>query len=137
MTEGQDPLLAETPYPLQETLGFTIVDWSPGFARVELPLSEHLLNRFGVPHGGVYATLLDTALGYCGCYTGSAENKQFCLTLSLNVNFLSRPKGKRLICEARTTGGGKRTFFAEGLVTDDTGERIASATGVFRYRGTR
>lgn len=134
MTDITDPLAAEEIYPLQKTLGFTITAWEQDCARVELPLKEHLMNRYGIPHGGVYAAVLDTALGYSGCYTGSGAHKQLAMTLSLNVNYLSRPKGTLLICEARRTGGGKKTFFADGMLTDDAGERIASATGVFRYR---
>ncbi|MFT4717419.1 MAG: hypothetical protein ACI861_002236 [Paracoccaceae bacterium] len=126
--------LIEVPYPLMAHLGFRMIDWAPDFARFELPLEHHLMNRYGIPHGGVYATLLDTVMGYCGCYTGSAENKRMAMTLSLNVNFLSRPKGKLLIATGNLTGGGRKTFFAEGLVVDETGERIATATGVFRYR---
>lgn len=134
MTDTINPLDAEDRYPLQRTLGFRVTDWSKDFARAELPLDEHVMNRFGLPHGGIHATLLDTVLGYCGCYTGSAENKLFCLTLSLTVNYLSRPKGKLLIAEGRRNGGGRKTFFADGLVFDETGERIATASGVFRYR---
>lgn len=134
MSDTMDPIAGESGYPLQRTLGFAITGWAPDYARVELPLGEHLANRHGIPHGGVYATLLDTALGYCGCYTGSTENKRMAMTLSLTVNFLSRPKGDLLICEARRTGGGARTFFAEGTIKDETGETVATATGVFRYR---
>jgi acyl-coenzyme A thioesterase PaaI-like protein len=73
-------------------------------------------------------------MGYAGCFTGDPEIRQMALTLSLNVNYLSRPKGTRLIASARKTGGGKSTFFAEGEVRDELGELIATATGVFRYR---
>lgn len=134
MTSHPSPELEEPAYPLQKHLGFEMVEWRDGFARFEQPLQSFLMNRYGLPHGGVYATLLDTVMGYCGCYTGSAEHKQMAMTLSLNVNFLSRPKGDLLIAEGTKTGGGKSTFFASGLILDETGERIASATGVFRYR---
>jgi acyl-coenzyme A thioesterase PaaI-like protein len=56
------------------------------------------------------------------------------LTLSMTVNYLSQVKGIRLIAEATRTGGGRSTFFASGTLSDDTGVRIATATGVFRYR---
>ena len=129
-----DPALAEGSYPLMSHLGFSMVDWQEGFSRFELPLEPFLMNRYGIPHGGVYATLLDTVMGFSGCYTGSVAHKRMAMTLSLNVNYLSRPKGAVLIGEGRRTGGGRKTFFAEGTVTDETGEMIATATGVFRYR---
>lgn len=128
------PDLREQSYPLEAHLGYALTQWETDRAVVELPLAPHLANRQGLPHGGVHATLLDTAMGYAGCYTGDADAPQMALTLSLTVNYLSRPKGVRLIAEARRTGGGKSTFFAEAEVRDDLGELMATATGVFRYR---
>lgn len=134
MSNDLDPRLVETPSPLSHTLGFEMTGWSEGFARIEAPLAAHLMNRQGLPHGGVHAAILDTAMGFAGCFTGDPERKQNALTLSMTVNFLSQATGTRLIAEARVTGGGRRTYFAEGSVHDDTGTLIATATGVFRYR---
>ena len=129
-----DPTLKEAPYALEAHLGYALTDWGPDMAVVEMPLHPHIANRQGLPHGGVHATLLDTAMGYAGCFTGDPGIKQMALTLSLNVNYLSRPEGTRLIASARRTGGGRSTFFAEGEVRDETGAVLATATGVFRYR---
>lgn len=137
MTQALDPRLVETPSPLSKTLGFEMTGWSDGFARVEAPLAAHLMNRQGLPHGGVHAALLDTTMGFCGCYTGDPDVKQNALTLSMTVNFVAQATGTRLIAEARVTGGGRRTYFAEATVHDDTGTLIATATGVFRYRSKR
>jgi uncharacterized protein (TIGR00369 family) len=136
-TQGErimDARLIEEPYPFQSHLGFEMVAWEPDYARFEQPVTDVLANRHGNLHGGVYAALLDTVMGYAGCYTGDPERRQMALTLSLTVNFLSRPKGRRLIAEGRRTGGGRRSFFAEAEARDETGERLATATGVFRYR---
>lgn len=126
--------LREDPYPLEAHLGYSLTVWEKDHAVVELPLAPHLANRQGLPHGGIHATLMDTAMGYAGCFTGDARTPQMALTLSLTVNYLSRPKGSRLIADAHRTGGGKSTFFAASEVRDDLGEVIATATGVFRYR---
>jgi len=131
-----DPSLDEAPYELQKHVGFQLTHWDTDFARLELPIAPHLMNRAGIPHGGIYATLLDTVMGFAGCYTGTPEHKKLALTLSLTTNFLSRPKGKGLIAEGHRTGGGQRTFFAEGTISDETGEIIARGSGAFRYRNT-
>jgi len=78
--------------------------------------------------------LLDTAMGYAGCYTGDPAQKRMAMTLSLTVNFISRPRGALLIASASKRGGGRRTFFADGEVHDETGELIATGSGSFRYR---
>lgn len=126
--------MIEDPYPFQRLVGFDIVEWSADGARLELPLKEDLGNRYGLPHGGVHATLLDTAMGFAGSWTGDPDNRVMAMTLALNVQYLSRPRGQRLIARGWKTGGGRSTFFAEGVVEDDTGELIAKGTGTFRYR---
>lgn len=129
-----DPRLVEDTYPLMQHLGFQLTAWTTDFARIEAPLTQSLMNRQGLPHGGVHATLLDSAMGFAGCYTGDPDKQQMALTLSLTVNYLAQATGKLLIADGRRTGGGRKTFFAEGSVSDDTGTVIATATGVFRYR---
>ncbi|EBA08091.1 PaaI family thioesterase [Sagittula stellata] len=129
-----DDDLREGPYAFATLLGMEMADWRQDYARFELPLTDKLMNRHGNPHGGVYASLLDTIMGYAGCWTGDRDHRQMCLTLNLNVQFISRPNGKMLIGEGFRTGGGKSTFFAEGALTDETGEIVAKGTGVFRYR---
>lgn len=129
-----DPALVEEPYQLQKLIGFKMLEWSEGHSVFELPIAAHIGNRYGIPHGGVYAMLLDAVMGYAGCYTGDPGRRQYALTLSMTTNYLSRPKGSVLIGRGTKTGGGARTFFTEGLITDDTGEHVASGTGVFRYR---
>ena len=131
-----DDALREPPYPFQAHLGFTIDDWGPDVCRLSQPMVPHIGNRYGIPHGGVHATLLDTAMGFAVCFTGDPDERQLVMTLSLNVNYLGVARGQRLIAEGRKTGGGKSTAFAEGEITDENGNLIATATGVFRYRGT-
>lgn len=129
-----DPALVERRYSFSKHLDMRMTGWRADWARFEMPLAPFLMNRHDNPHGGAHAALLDTVMGYAGCYTGDADRQQMCLTLSLNVQYLSRPKGNLLIAEATRTGGGKSTFFAEGQVRDETDELIATGTGVFRYR---
>ena len=124
----------EDPYPYQQLVGFDIVDWSDKGCRLELPLREDHGNRYGLPHGGIHATLLDTCMGFAGSWTGDAEVRQMAMTLALSVQYLSRPMGKTLIARGWKTGGGRSTFFAEGVVEAETGELIAKGTGTFRYR---
>ena len=126
--------LKEAPYPFQDHLGFEVTHWARDYARLEQGLKPFLANRGGVPHGGVYATLLDTAMGFAGCYTDDPKDRVLALTLTLNTSFLSRPKGIVLIAEGWKTGGGRRTYFAESVLHDETGEKIASASGAFLYR---
>ncbi len=129
-----DMQITEAPSGYLSHLGLEMTGWRADFARFELEIGPQHQNRHDNPHGGVHASMLDTAMGYAGCWTGDPEDRLMALTLSLNVQYLSRPRGTRLIAEGVRTGGGKSTFFAEATITDETGELIAKGTGVFRYR---
>lgn len=124
----------EPTYPWQDMLGFTVTGWGPDVAEITLPLAAKHGNRYGIPHGGVLASLLDTAMGFAGCYSGDLEKPILAMTLSMTTNFVAVSRGTVLVAQGRRTGGGAKTFFAEATVTDDTGAVIATATGVFRYR---
>lgn len=130
-----DPALIEEPYPLQAHLGFVLVDWRPDYCRFDLPIAAHLGNRYGIVHGGVHAMMLDTVMGFAGCFTGDPDQRQMAMTLSMTTQFLAQAQGKVLIAEGRRTGGGRKTYFAEATVRDDAGVIVATGSGVFRYRG--
>jgi len=129
-----DERFHEDPYAYQKLLGIEMRDWRADYALFALPIEEHIMNRHGNPHGGAHASLLDTVMGYAGCWTGDPDKRQMCLTLSLNIQYISRPLGKVFLAEGFKTGGGRSTFFAEGVVKDETGELVAKGSGVFRYR---
>ncbi|MDG1459813.1 MAG: PaaI family thioesterase [Pseudoprimorskyibacter sp.] len=129
-----DKQFYEAPYAYGAHMGWDMVEWSDGFARFEMPVRSFHLNRHDNLHGGTHASLLDTVMGYAGCWTGVPDQRQMCLTLSLNVQFVSRSDRPLLIAEGRKTDGGASIFFAEGYVRDDQGLVLARATGVFKYR---
>ena len=114
-------------------IGMQKTGFAQEYARFELTLGPEHLNPLGIPHGGVYATILDTALGSSGGWTGDPDSFLPSVTLNLNVSYLSQPRGgTRLICEGHRVGGGRSIYFAEGVVQDETGQVLARATGTFK-----
>ena len=120
-------------YPFQRLLGFRKVHHEPDAARFELDLRAELTNLVGLPHGGVHAALLDTALGSAGCFNGAGQPVRKAVTLNLNISFVAAPVGTMLIAEGRRIGGGRTIYFCEGEVRDETGRLVARASGTFRY----
>ena len=120
-------------YPFQRLLGFRKVLHDTDVARFELDLHADLTNIVGLPHGGVHAALLDTALGSAGCFNGAGQPVRKAVTLNLNISFVSAPAGAMLVAEGRRIGGGRTIYFCEGEVRDDTGRLVARASGTFRY----
>ena len=118
---------------LNGSLGFELVEWREGFARVTVDLDDRHRNRQGGIHGGVTAALIDAATGFCGIYHPDPEKRRGNVTVSLTVNYTGRPKGARLTCIAELLRAGRRIYFASARVCDDTGNLIASAEAVYAY----
>ena len=114
-------------------LGFDLVEWREGFARVVVNLDDRHQNRQGGIHGGVTAALIDAATGFCGIYDPDPAKRRGNVTVSLNVNYTGRPRGTRLTCTAELLRAGRRIYFASARVHDDTGNLIASAEAVYAY----
>lgn len=124
----------ESAFHFRRLIGYRMTGFAQDWAQFELVLEEKHMNGDEIPHGGVYATLLDTVLGFSGAYTGDPDRRRMAMTLSLTTNFVAPPQGKVMIAEARKAGGGRSTFYANGQITDDTGRLLATGSGVFRYR---
>lgn len=132
-----DPLeeSPEAPSRFGRLLGYRLTVWRDAYAEVELTLGPDHLNRAGAPHGGVLATLIDTACGYAGCYCSVPGRHRGAVTVSLNTHFIARARtGDRLTAAAHQTAAGRRLYFARCDVRDQTGRLVAQGEGVFRYR---
>ena len=79
-------------------------------------------------HGGVYATLLDSAAG-CSVHTLLPAGVGY-TSIDLSVKFLGavRTGSGRLTCTGTVTHLGKRTALAEATLVDATGRLLATAT---------
>lgn len=116
-------------------IGYRLAAWRADYAEVELELGPQHLNGHGIPHGGLIATLLDTACGYAGVYCTVPGNVRHAVTLSLTTQFVGQVRDPgRLRAIGRKTGGGRSIYFATGEVLDAGGRLIAQATATFRYR---
>ena len=92
-----------------------------------VPTRSHY-NGMGIVHGGLAATLLDSALG-CAVNTMAPPGKIF-TTLELKINF-TRPLTLEvgpIRCEASVIHVGSRVATAEGRVVDARGKLYAHGT---------
>ena len=71
---------------LAESLGMEITDFREGSCVVELTVGEKHLNMGGMAHGGVHATLLDTAMG--GTLVSLISEEEWCATAQLDICLL-------------------------------------------------
>ena len=113
--------------PIQDTLGFDLVEVGEGTAAFECDLASAHFNPMGTVHGGVAATLLDSALG-CAVLTALPEGVGY-TTATLELKLLrAMPAGVRVRADAHVVHSGKRLATAEGTLTSADGTLYATAT---------
>lgn len=114
--------------PIGDTLDFEGLSFEEGRVRFQLTPKEFHYNPIGAVHGGVFATLLDSA---CGCAVHSMLPAGVLYTsLDLTVKFL-RPVlvgTGPITAEGTVVHLGRRTALAEGRITDAAGKLYATAT---------
>ncbi len=86
------------------------------------------LNGSGSLHGGVYASLLDTAMGLS---VTSLVGLRVEMT-QINVHFLGAVCGGHVTCRSEIVHHTRRTATAEGGVYDEEGNLVAMGSGAFR-----
>ena len=114
--------------PISALMNFNIGELSEGRAVFVAEPAEYHYNPIGVVHGGLAATLLDSAMG-CAVHSTLPAGASY-TTLELKVNFV-RPltaETGRVRCEARVIHVGGRTATAEGKVLDEAGKLYAHGT---------
>lgn len=122
IAEGRIPLP-----PVMQALDFDGVAFGQGRAVFRLTPREFHYNPLGTVHGGVFATLLDSACG-CAVHTMLPAGV-FYTSLDLSVKFL-RPvtvDTGPITAEGTVVHFGRRTALAEARITDAAGKVYVTA----------
>jgi uncharacterized protein (TIGR00369 family) len=111
-----------------KTLGMELVEVGDGTASFALVPGPHLLNPLGTMHGGITATLLDSATG-CAVHTTLGEGETY-TTLELKVNYVRAVRaGDGVVTAAGSViHRGGRVATAEARLTSEDGRLLAHAT---------
>jgi len=116
------------PVGMVKLLNLKLIEVSEGYAVFTVQPDERHYNGLGIAHGGLAATLLDTATG-CAINAMMPAGRVF-TTLEMKVNYL-RPitADTGLIrCEGTVIHAGSRVATAEGRIVDKTGKLFAHGT---------
>jgi uncharacterized protein (TIGR00369 family) len=114
--------------PIAATLGMSVLDVDEGRVVFGLTPEEFHYNPIGSVHGGVHATLLDSAMG-CAVHSRLGPGQGY-TTLDISIRYL-RPVtvgSGDLRCEGRVISLGSRVATAEGTITDGRGKVVATGT---------
>lgn len=114
--------------PFLELCGIRSVNREPGRVVAEVEVTPGVANSFGLGHGGLTMTLLDTVLGSAARF---GDTDTATVTVDLHVSFIGPARG-RLVGEGRVVRRLGRMVFCEGEVRGEDGEVVAKALGTFR-----
>ena len=115
--------------PFAKLLGMRLADIRPNEAVVEIAMRDDLKQPNGVLHGGVTATLIDTAMAFAvRTYLTDTEPTA---TIDLTVHYLRPHVEGKAICTARVVRPGKRIFTVSAEVHNENGKLIATALSTY------
>ena len=117
------------PRGFREHTGLQVDEVEEGVGRVTVDVEEHHLNPHGTVHGGMLATMLDTAMGTAVTATG----REMPVTVALTVTYLEPGRPGQLQATARVRKSGKRLLVVEGEVTQE-GDVLADALATFSVK---
>jgi uncharacterized protein (TIGR00369 family) len=124
--------------PISHLLNFELMEIGEGYATFTGQPAEYHYNPIGSVHGGLAATLLDSALG-CAIQTTLPAGVWY-TTLELHVNFI-RPltaQTGRVFCRAEAIHTGRTIATAQARLVDEAGKLYAHGTAtcaIFRNEG--
>ena len=110
-----------------KTIGANLVKVLPGEVHIEFSFIESLTQQHGYIHGGIIASVVDTACGYAACTLMSVDSEV--LTIEYKVNFMSPAKGDRFKGIGRVLKSGRNITVCSGdVIAIDKGKEKIIAT---------
>jgi len=119
--------------PYLEHMSFKVCELGTGYSKVEMDIHEKHFSPLGAVHGGVYATLIDSA-AYWAIYCELDENIGY-TTLDLSVNYLSMCEKGKIIVEGKSIKIGRNICLAEAFIRDTDGKLIVHGTSKLMLLG--
>ena len=118
--------------PFQHFVGIEVIQLGDGKSVLQLELKDYHFNLYGIPHGGVHATLLDIAMGMAASFPDNSGKEVDSVTLNLSVDYIASPSSKILIAKGKVTKKGKSIAYCTAEVFDEDRTLIASGRSIFK-----
>src|SRR5215216_5950165 len=109
-------------------IGAKVEKVEPGRSVISIDIEDIHLNGAGTLHGGVYASLIDNAMGLSVLALVGVRTA----TIQMNVHFLGAVSGGHITCASEVLHRTRRTATAEAKVYDAESNLVALGTGAFR-----
>jgi uncharacterized protein (TIGR00369 family) len=123
-------LMPATPY--LAGLGIVMERYEPDHVTIRLPFRADLTNDGTYYHGGVIASVMDTAGAAAAWSNHDFDKGARASTVAMSIQYVGACKASDLICHGDAVRRGKELTFTEITATDPTGAVVAH--GIQTYR---
>jgi uncharacterized protein (TIGR00369 family) len=96
---------------------------------VSLDIQPHHLNLIGILHGGVHATMIDSAMGLMAMI---ARPQESVLTTNLNLNYVAPIGEGKILVTAEILHMSRKMVTTQASARTENGDLLAFGTGTFR-----
>jgi len=97
--------------PFYQLLGIKIEEVKDGFARLSMEAENKHKQFYGTVHGGILATLADSAAAWAILGKKNAEGNP--VTVEMKINYLQPVCSGEVVAEARNVHEGSRIFVSD------------------------
>ncbi len=115
-------------------IGITTTRSEDGQCVMECPVTTLHMSTADRVHGGVFFTMLDTAMGRA--VISKLPEGRGCATLEAKINYFRPVQAGLLRAEANVVTMTRRTAFVEATLTDEEERVICRASGTFMLTDT-
>ena len=121
----RNPRFAETVSEVFDQQGFmtligaTLSHIAPGEIAITAPVSAHVSQQDGYVHGGVVASIADSAAGFSALSLMPSGSSV--LTIEFKINFLAPAAGEVIVAQGRVIKPGRTVFVCAADVTATRG----------------
>jgi uncharacterized protein (TIGR00369 family) len=118
--------------PFLAGLGVVFDRYDPDDVVLRLPFRADLTNDGTFFHGGVVATVIDTAGAAAAWSNHDFDKGSRASTIAMSIQYVGAAKRSDLVCHARTVRRGRELTFTEITATDADGAVVAHAVQTYR-----
>lgn len=111
--------------PFYQLLNMRIEEVRDNYARLSIKIDEKHIQFQGAVHGGVIASLADSAAAWAVYGSNNLEGTP--VTVEMKINFLKPVQSGKLVAEARNIHRGSRIFVGDVEIKNSEGDLIAKS----------
>ncbi len=122
-------------FPLFKLLGIEVLEIDPGHSKLQIAYRPDLCQPMGIMHGGIIATLIDTAIAHSilltkRCMEAHARGARL-VTVDLRIKYHRPVSGGIITCEAHTPRVGRTITHSTAVVTNEDGKEVATGDSIY------